>query len=470
MLQLVSTPCKPSKQFQDYISPSDTMKLFDFKFYFQLFAFGLFTLNFRLISSDAENVFKSSADSVVKITTYNQLNRAMKIGSGVFLGKSKSKYPSLITSERRGFIKSNEIGDDIISNYHVIAFASKIIVQTKNGDKSEAGIIYFDSDNDIAILRTAVSILKTAPRIATKITVGQKIFSIGNPSGFDWSISDGIISGFRTNNSSELIQFTAPISPGSSGGGLFNSEGELVGLPTLQIRDSQNLNFAVNLVKQSNFDENIIRCGIFILPDDLAIEDWGIGYFYANHPSVPKEYDRFLNKKTLLWNKYNSAISFIDEIKFSESFEGKKGLQTEGPALFVLDDARRFLQHEISNHFDYDITGKSFSGSFLDEESKSKYIKQIISLRERFRGVLAVESIYYAAKTGIVGKNKNQINDLKNEILDLLNEMPHKSEANIQLLGRNAKIDLEGFINHIKRISAQFKMTEVDNLLKSNGF
>ena len=446
------------------------MKLFDFKFYFQLFALVLFTLNFRLISSDAENVFKSSSDSVVKITTYNQLNRAMKIGSGVFLGKSKSKYPNFIASERRGFIKSNEIGDDIISNYHVIAFASKIIVQTKNGEKSEAGIIYFDSDNDIAILRTAVSILKTAPRIATKINVGQKIFSIGNPSGFDWSISDGIISGFRTNNSSELIQFTAPISAGLSGGGLFNSDGELVGLPTLQIRDSQNLNFAVNLVKQSNFDNNIIRSGILVIPDALEIEDWGIGYFYAPHPSAPKEYDRFENKKTILWNKYKCTIDIINEIKFSESFEGKLGLQTENPALFVLDDARRFLQHERSRYFEYDINGRSYSGSFQDDESKSKHIKQILSLRERFKGVLDVESNYYAVKSGLVIKNQDQINIFQKEIIDFLEDMPKSSDSNILLLAPNARNNLDGFIKHIKRVSLRFKMTDVDKLLESNGF
>ena len=446
------------------------MKLFNLKFYFQFFAFVLFTLNFRLISSDAENVFKSNAESVVKITTYNELNRVMKIGSGVFIGKSKSKYPNTVTSERRGFIKSNETGDDIISNYHVIAFASKIIVQTKNGEKSEAGIIYFDSDNDIAIIRTAVSISKIAPRIATKVNVGQKIFAIGNPSGFDWSISDGIISGFRTNKSSELIQFTAPISPGSSGGGLFNSDGELVGLPTLQIRDSQNLNFAVNLVKQSNFDNYIIRGGILVIPDLLEIEDWGIGYFYAHHSSIPKEYDRLENSKTILWKRYESAIDIINEIKFSESFNGKLGLQTENPATFILDDARRFLQHERSVHFDYDINGKSYSGSFQDDESKSKHLKQIFSLRERFKGVLDVESNYYAAKSGLVIENQDQISKFQKEILDFLEDTPKSSDPNILLLSPNAKLRLKGFIDHVKRVSKRFKMTDVDNFLDSKDF
>lgn len=446
------------------------MKLFDLKLHFQLFALGLFALNLRLISGDAENVFKSSADSVVKITTYNQLNRAMKFGSGVFLGKSKSKYPNFIASERRGFIKSNEGGDDIISNYHVIAFASKIIVQTKNGEKSEAGIIYFDSDNDIAILRTAVSILKSAPRIANKLNVGQKIFPIGNPSGFDWSISDGIVSGFRTNNSSELIQFTAPISAGSSGGGLFNSDGELVGLPTLQIRDSQNLNFAVNLVKQSNFDNDIIRTGTLVIPDALELEDWAIGYFYAQNPSGRKEYDRSENKKTILWNKYKSSINLIDEIKFSESFEGKSGLQTGNPALFVLDDARRFLQHERSKHFEYDIIGKSYSGSFQDDKSKSKHLKQILSLRERFKGVLDIESYYYALKSELMTENQDQISIFKNEILDFLENMPTSSDSDILSLSPNARIQLNGFLKHIRRISAHFKMTDVDNLIDSKGF
>jgi hypothetical protein len=95
------------------------MKLFGFKSYFQLFTLVLFTLNFRLTSSDAENAFKSSADSVVKITTYNQLHRVIKKGSGVVIGKSKSTSenlpPNSFNPNRINFPKSNADGDDIIS-------------------------------------------------------------------------------------------------------------------------------------------------------------------------------------------------------------------------------------------------------------------------------------------------------------------------------------------------------------------
>ena len=164
------------------------MKLFDFKFCFQLFALVLFALNFRVISSDAENVFKLSADSVVKITTYNQLKRVIKKGSGVVLGKSKSTSqnlsPNAVNPERIDFIKSNADGDDIISNYHVVAFASEIIVESKNGKRLKAGIVYFNSENDIAILRTASSLSGRTSKIASNLNIGQKVYAIGNPSGF----------------------------------------------------------------------------------------------------------------------------------------------------------------------------------------------------------------------------------------------------------------------------------------------
>jgi hypothetical protein len=446
------------------------MKVKTLSLEFTIIVFVFFTFSLRLISSDAEKVFKLNSDNIVKVTTFNQLNRAIKSGSGVVLGKSKSTVPNTATPEQRGFIRSNANGDDIISSYHVVAFASKLIIETKSGQKCEAGIVYFDSDSDIAILRTATAVSKTTPRIAANLNIGQRVYAIGNPSGFDWSISDGIISGFRTNNGSELIQFTAPISAGSSGGGLFNSEGELVGLPTLQIKDSQNLNFAVNIVSQSNFNVSAIRSGILVLPDALDLEDWEMGYFYAQFDSAQNEFNRFKNAKRQDWEKYKWVINFIDEIKFSESLEGKIGRQTENPALFVLNDAQRFIELERSNHFEYDISGGSYSGNFVDDESKLKNMKQLISIRDKFRGVLAVESNYYAAKSDLIINDQEQIKAFQKEILEFIRDMPHSSESGITQLSNNAKIGLNGFIEHVKRISRRFKMIDVERHLESKGF
>jgi tetratricopeptide (TPR) repeat protein len=74
---------------------------------------------------------------------------------------------------------------------------------------------------------------------------GQKIYVIGSPLGLPATISEGIISGLRDFNGHHLIQITAPISSGSSGGPVLNDKGELVGVAVAQFKDGQNLNFAI---------------------------------------------------------------------------------------------------------------------------------------------------------------------------------------------------------------------------------
>ncbi|GFI48878.1 putative serine protease HhoB [Lachnospiraceae bacterium] len=79
-----------------------------------------------------------------------------------------------------------------------------------------------------------------------KLARGQKVVAIGSPLGMFNSVSDGIISGFREIDSVDMIQFTAPISHGSSGGALLNMQGEVIGISTAGIDEGQNLNLAVS--------------------------------------------------------------------------------------------------------------------------------------------------------------------------------------------------------------------------------
>lgn len=80
----------------------------------------------------------------------------------------------------------------------------------------------------------------------SELKVGEEIIAIGSPSGLENTLSVGIISGLRTiSKDSSLIQITAAISPGSSGGGLFDIYGNLVGITTSTLRDTQSINFAI---------------------------------------------------------------------------------------------------------------------------------------------------------------------------------------------------------------------------------
>ena len=75
--------------------------------------------------------------------------------------------------------------------------------------------------------------------------VGETVYAVGNPRGLEGTFSQGIISSIRPVGSDKLIQITAPLSPGSSGGPVLNRRGEVIGVSVLTIRDGQNLNFAI---------------------------------------------------------------------------------------------------------------------------------------------------------------------------------------------------------------------------------
>jgi hypothetical protein len=77
------------------------------------------------------------------------------------------------------------------------------------------------------------------------LRTGQRVYAIGAPQGLDLTISEGIVSSLREVQGGTVIQTTAPVSKGSSGGGLFDASGRLVGLVTFQHRFGQNLNFAL---------------------------------------------------------------------------------------------------------------------------------------------------------------------------------------------------------------------------------
>jgi S1-C subfamily serine protease len=104
-----------------------------------------------------------------------------------------------------------------------------------------------ETKTDRCILSTEREILSPVKQIRTYdgLKVGEQVFTIGSPSGLESTLGQGIISGLRRDGVRRLVQTTAPISPGSSGGGLFDRSGNLIGITTFTLRDSQGLNFAI---------------------------------------------------------------------------------------------------------------------------------------------------------------------------------------------------------------------------------
>ena len=171
-----------------------------------------------IIAQDATVIYKNAVSSTVTIET------DLGLGSGFFVSKNI-----------------------IVTNYHVIEGASEAYCYTNNSSTKYKieGYLAVDKSVDLILLKVAGLNRKELKFATGSISPGQKIYVIGSPKGLPASISDGIISGLRDFEGYKLIQITAPISPGSSGGPVLNSNGELVGVSVGQYKDGQNLNFAI---------------------------------------------------------------------------------------------------------------------------------------------------------------------------------------------------------------------------------
>jgi len=182
-----------------------------------------------------------------------------------------------------GFIFSE---DGLIgTNYHVVDGIDSLLVKTSDGTFYDAELLLIDEKNDMAILRIKNANGTKFPTIrfanSDALKVGQEVFAIGSPLGYEYTISQGIIAGIRDNekvsftdpvtyapiekNFEKVVQITAAISPGNSGGALFNRRGEVIGITTYTYSGYGNLNFAIainsfvyfmNSVDLANIDNN----------------------------------------------------------------------------------------------------------------------------------------------------------------------------------------------------------------------
>jgi len=136
--------------------------------------------------------------------------------------------------------------NEVVTNKHAINAGGSLRV--RRAEKSwSAGVDKLDETADLAILMVDGFQASEPPemRVADNLKVGERVFAIGAPDGLELSLSDGLIAALRHENGVLLVQTTAPISKGSSGGGLFDAQGRLVGITTFYLSGSQNLNFAI---------------------------------------------------------------------------------------------------------------------------------------------------------------------------------------------------------------------------------
>jgi S1-C subfamily serine protease len=136
-----------------------------------------------------------------------------------------------------------------ITNCHVVARAgsSAAIGSSDQKQVAEAELVAANYETDRCVIKTRGMQLRAVAGIRRidSLEIGETVYAIGNPQRLERTLSDGLISGKRTFGEVRMLQTTAPISPGSSGGGLFDNRGNLVGITTSSLESAQSINFAI---------------------------------------------------------------------------------------------------------------------------------------------------------------------------------------------------------------------------------
>jgi len=174
---------------------------------------------------DPGTLYKQTSPAVVLIEALGSDGKVASTGSGL-----------LVSADGK-----------FLTNYHVIAHSRKATVRLANGDAYDlVEVIAVDKRKDIAFLKIpAVELPFVKLGRSNTVEIGNTVYSIGSPLGLQNTLSHGLVSGIREMDGYRLFQISAPISHGSSGGPVFNINGEVIGIAVLTIEGGQNLNFAI---------------------------------------------------------------------------------------------------------------------------------------------------------------------------------------------------------------------------------
>lgn len=365
-------------------------------------------------------------------------------------------YKDTMLLSGSGFIFSK---DGLVgTNNHVISGFDSLFIKTSDGTFYNAEIIYVEEKNDLAILKIIDSTKKTFPVVklgnSDDVKVGQGIYAIGSPLGFEYTISEGIVAALREKEKvsftdpetyaqiektfDKVIQITASISPGNSGGALFNGKGDVIGITTYSYGFYGNLNFAIainsinNIIKNINFTDldnnedyqkkrlqNLFSTNMKLAETHKSklYSTW----FYSKQIDTMKKIDTFYVKQDSLNKIYLNKAEYYLNLCLDlrpDTFYVYQNLME----LYVYTD--NFLKAEdlykkIRERFDSDSLLNTLSSSLAEAYSSSKDYKKALTFYEKMSKVDTADNFvrYQIAYLNEMTKNYKKAITLYNNLI-----------------------------------------------------
>ena len=283
-----------------------------------------------------------------------------------------------------------------ISNYHVFENAKEVVAVDYEGNLyNVTEFLNYDIDLDYIYFRIPnynLPVLTIAPSLPN---IGDQCFAIGAPHGLHQTLSTGIISAYR--NDQSVIQTSAEITHGSSGGPLFNAVGQVIGITSRGVGDA-NLNFAVNLLMlpraNMSYADNLSNLPItnsFLMEDDSSE--------MTNNDIKQLTYDYYnnlFNKEwNLLWHQYAYIIK-----EFSNHNDVTRS--------FVISDHQSYYNRFTVEH--YEIIDNSYRENKIGSDIESEVILELNIYRNSDR-----KRFSYRIKSKLIFNDEGKITSVKED-------------------------------------------------------
>lgn len=289
-----------------------------------------------VMATSLADVVSKTADSVVEITEYST---------------ARTYFNSSYTAEGNGSGVIISTDGYILTNNHVVSGAEKITVRLRNGEEYEAELIGKDSKTDIAIIKIDAKGLSPATiGDSSKTLVGDFVLAIGNPLGkLGGTVTYGYVSALEREldidgSTKNLMQVDAAVNPGNSGGGLFNINGELIGIVNAKSTGSnvEGLGFAIPINDVHTVIDDILTHGYATNRPFLGVSLSNSAYSSRN--SYGSIWDYFYQQ-----TQYGAAVESVLENSPAEKAGIEKGdiiISVDGNVVTSASD----VTSEISEH------------------------------------------------------------------------------------------------------------------------